>query len=236
MADTRSMFVLIAGGGRTGAQLASFLVSQHHEVVVIEHRPQILAHIHRELPTEVVFEGNATDPDVLERAGIRRAQVLAACMQGDADNLALCFIARSRYSVPRTIATINNPRNAWLFDAHFHVDVAVNQAEILASLIEQEMSLGEMMTLLKLRRGRFSLVEDRVQPNAPAVGVAIRDIALPPNAVIAAIIRQGEIVIPRGQVTFEADDEVLAIVDTEAAEALAKLMGHAVTVSALRKR
>ncbi|PYQ38315.1 MAG: potassium transporter TrkA, partial [Acidobacteria bacterium] len=76
------MFVLIAGGGRTGAQLASFLVSQHHEVVVVEHRPQILAHIHRELPTEVVFEGNATDPDVLERAGIRRAQVLAACMQG----------------------------------------------------------------------------------------------------------------------------------------------------------
>jgi hypothetical protein len=101
---------------------------------------------------------------VLERAGIRRAQVLAACMGGDADNLALCFIARSRYAVTRTIATINNPRNAWLFDAHFHVDVAVNQAEILASLIEQEMSLGEMMTLLKLRRGRYSLVEDKIQP------------------------------------------------------------------------
>ena len=229
MAETRSMFVLIAGGGRTGAQLASFLVSQHHEVVVVEHRPQILAHIHRELPTEVVFEGNATDPDVLERAGIRRAQVLAACMQGDADNLALCFIARSRYSVPRTIATINNPRNAWLFDKRFHVDVAINQAEILASLVEQEMSLGEMLTLLKLRRGRYSLVEDTIPDTSPAVGVAIRDLALPPNAVIAAIIRQGEIVIPRGQVTFEAGDEVLAIVDTEAAEELARLLGHPVS-------
>ena len=171
------MFVVIAGGGRTGAQLASFLVSQHHEVVVIEHRPDILAHIHRELPTEVVFEGNATDPDVLERAGVARAQVLAACMGGDADNLALCFIARTRYSVARTIATINNPRNAWLFDQHFHVDVAVNQAEILASLIEQEMSLGEMMTLLKLRRGRYSLVEDRIQPDSRAVGVALRPAA-----------------------------------------------------------
>ena len=81
------MFVLIAGGGRTGAQLATFLVSQKHEVRLIEHRPEILAHIHRELPTEVVFHGNATDPDVLERAGAATAQVLAACMRGDADNL-----------------------------------------------------------------------------------------------------------------------------------------------------
>jgi trk system potassium uptake protein len=222
------MFVVIAGGGRTGAQLASFLVSQHHEVVVIEHRPDILAHIHRELPTEVVFEGNATDPDVLERAGVARAQVLAACMGGDADNLALCFIARTRYSVTRTIATINNPRNAWLFDQRFHVDVAVNQAEILASLIEQEMSLGEMMTLLKLRRGRYSLVEDRIQPGSRAVGVALRDLPLPPKAVIAAIIRQGEIVIPRGQVAFEAGDEVLAIVDEDEVAELAAIFGHPV--------
>lgn len=228
------MFVLIAGGGRTGAQLATFLVSQRHDVRLIEHRPDILAHIHRELPTEVVFHGNATDPDVLERAGAPDAQVLAACMRGDADNLALCFVARTRHRIPRTIATINNPRNAWLFDKRFHVDVAINQAEILASLVEQEMSLGAMMTLLKLSRGRYSLVEDRVQPTSPAVGVAIRDMALPRNAVIAAIIRQGEIVIPRGQVRFEAGDEVLAIVDTEAAEELARLLGHPVHAPALR--
>ena len=164
------MFVLIAGGGRTGAQLATFLVSQRHHVRLIEHRPEILAHIHRELPTEVVFHGNATDPDVLERAGAPEAQVLAACMRGDADNLALCFVARTRHRIPRTIATINNPRNAWLFDKRFHVDVAINQAEILASLVEQEMSLGEMMTLLKLRRGRYSLVEDLVQPTSPRGG------------------------------------------------------------------
>jgi trk system potassium uptake protein TrkA len=227
------MFVLIAGGGRTGAQLATFLVSQRHKVRLIEHRPDILAHIHRELPTEVVFHGNATDPDVLERAGAPEAQVLAACMRGDADNLALCFVARTRHRIPRTIATINNPRNAWLFDKRFHVDVAINQAEILASLVEQEMSLGAMMTLLKLSRGRYSLVEDRVQPTSPAVGLAIRDMALPPNAVIAAIIRQGEIVIPRGQVRFEAGDEVLAIVDTEAAEELARLLGHPVSAPVL---
>ncbi len=228
------MLVVIAGGGRTGAHLASFLISEHHDVHLVEHRPDILAHIHRELPTEVIYEGNATDPDVLERAGVSGAQVLAACMQGDAENLALCFIARTRYQVPRTIATINNPRNAWLFDKHFHVDVALNQAEILASLIEQEMPLGEMMTLLKLRRGRFSLVEDHIADGAPAVGVALRDLALPANAIIAAIIRQGEMVIPRGLVAFQAGDEVLAIVDAEGAERLAMLFGHAPVVPTRR--
>ena len=220
------MFVVIAGGGRTGAQLASFLVSQSHEVRLIEHRRDILALIHRELPTEVIYEGNATDPSVLELAGVARAQVLAACMSGDAENLALCFIARERYKVPRTIACVNNPRNAWLFDRNFHVDVALNQSEILASLIEQEMSLGDMMTLLKLRRGRYSLVGERIPEGARAVGVAIKDLPLPPNSVIAAIIRHGEIVIPRGPLTFETDDEVLAITDAEGADELAELFGR----------
>src|SRR5262245_7090008 len=220
------MFVLIAGGGRTGAQLASLLVAQSHEVHLIEHRREVLAHIHRELPTEVIYEGNATEPEVLERAGIGRAQVLAASMAGDADNLSLCFLARERFRVPRTIACINNPRNAWLFDKKFHVDVALNQADILASLIEQEMSLGDMMTLLKLRRGRFSLVGEKIPEGARAVGVSIKDLPLPPNSVIAAIIRQGEIVIPRGPLRFEAGDEVLAIVDAEGAEELASLFGH----------
>ena len=221
------MFVLIAGGGRTGAQLASFLVAQHHDVHLVEHRREVLAHIHRELPTEVIYEGNAIDPQALERAGIGRAQVLAACMAGDADNLALCFLARTRYALPRTIACINNPRNAWLFSKNFHVDVAVNQADILANLIEQEMSLGDMLTLLKLRRGRFSLVEEKIPASARAVGVPIKDLPLPPNCVIAAIIRKGDIVIPRGPLRFEAGDEVLAIVDTEAAVELARLFGPA---------
>ena len=122
------MFVVIAGGGRTGATLASVPRAQKHEVQLIEHRREVLAHIHRELPTELIYEGNATDPRVLERAGHPRAQVLAACMPSDAENLSLCFIARERFQVPRTIATINNPRNAWLFDPKFHVDVALNQA------------------------------------------------------------------------------------------------------------
>lgn len=220
------MFVLIAGGGRTGAQLATFLVAQKHEVRLLEHRREILSHIHRELPTEIIYEGNATDPQVLERAEVGRAQVVAACMSGDAENLSLCFIARERYRVPRTIACINNPRNAWLFDKNFHVDVALNQADILASLIEQEMSLGDMMTLLKLKRGSYSLVGEKLPPGARAVGVAIKDLPLPKSCVITAVLRGGDIVIPRGAVKLEAGDEVLALVDAADAEELAALFGR----------
>jgi trk system potassium uptake protein TrkA len=218
------MFVLIAGGGRTGAQLANLLMAQNHEVHLVEHRRDILARLHRELPTEVIYEGYPTDPHLLEQAGISRAQVMAACTSNDADNLALCYLARTRYNVPRNIARIYNPRNAWLFDQKFHVDAAFNQADILASLIEEEMSPGAMMTLLKLQRGNYSLVEEKILPGAKAIGVAIKNLALPEQCVIATIIRNGEIVLPRGLTTFEVGDEVLAITDRRGAVELAKLL------------
>ena len=217
------MFVVIAGGGRTGSTLAAVLLAQGHEVRIIEYRREVLTHLHRELSTETIFEGNASNPQVLEQAGIRDADVVAASMLTDADNLAICFVARKSYGVSRTIACINNPRNAWLFGPHFHVDVALNQAQILASLIQEEMSLGDMMTLLKLRRGRYSLVEEKIPPGAPAVGCTIQELSLPPQSVIAAVLRGREILMPRGALRFEAGDEVLAIVDPPAAVALAAL-------------
>lgn len=219
------MFVIIAGGGRTASTLATVLLQQNHEVRLIERRREVLTYLHRELPTEAIHEGDATQPHVLEEAGIRRAHVLACSMPDDADNLAICFAARTLYAVPRTIACINNPRTAWLFDQRFHVDVALNQAEILSSLIEEEMSLGDMMILLKLRRGRYALVEEKIPEGARAVGLAIRELQLPPHSVIAAVIRRGEVLIPRGELRFEADDEVLAIVDPPAAETLAGIFG-----------
>ena len=219
------MFILIAGGGRTAAQLATLLVRQNHQVRLIEHRREVLACLHRELPTEVIYEGKPTDPQLLEQAGIREAQVLAACTGSDVENLVLCFFGRTRYHVPRTIARINNPRNAWLFDQKFHVDIALNQADILAALIEEEMALGDMMILLRLRRGRYSLVQEKVHEAARAVGVALKDLPLPPNSVIAAILRREEIHIPRGITQFQAGDEVLAIVDREAAEEFSRIFG-----------
>jgi len=218
------MFVIIVGGGRTGAQLARLLVEQDHEVHLVENRKDVLARIHRELPTEVIFEGNAINPQVLEQAGIREAQVLAAVTSNDEQNLALCYYARKQHNVRRTIARVNNPRNAWLFDEKFHVDVAISQADIMATLIEEEMSMGDMMTLLKLRRGNYSIVEEKVPPGAKAIGTSIRDLGLPDHCVIAAIVRKGEVIVPRGVTTFQAGDEVLAVTDNEGAEELARLL------------
>jgi trk system potassium uptake protein TrkA len=203
------------------------LISQKHEVRVVETRREVLARLHQELPTEAIYEGDACDPSVLAEAGAERAQVLVAAMPSDADNLALCYFARERFEVPRIIAIVNDPRNAWLFDRKFHVDVALNQVEVLASLIEEEMSLGDMMTLLKLRRGRYSLVEEKIPEGARAVGMTVKELELPPNSVIAAIIRHGQIVMPRGATEFQVGDEVLAIVDRGAAEELAQLFGPA---------
>ncbi len=219
------MLVVIVGGGRTGATLAAVLLNQGHGVRVVEHRADVLAHVHRELPTECVVQGSALHPEVLEAAELGTADAIAACLPDDADNLAVCFLARSRFRVPRTIACINDPKCAWLFTSTFHVDVALNQAQILASLIQEEVSLGDMMTLLKIRRGKYSLVEEKIPKGAPADGVAIKDLALPSGAVIAAVLRRGDLVIPRGGVVLRADDEILAICDPDAARELAIVLG-----------
>jgi trk system potassium uptake protein TrkA len=218
------MFVIIAGGGRTGSQLGLVLLSGGHQVLVVENRREMLSRLHQELPTEAIYEGNANDPAVLEHAGIREANVIAACMSDDTANLALCFLAREMFSVRRTIARVNNPRNAWLFNGEFHVDVALNQANVFASLIQEEMSMGDMMTLLKLRRGHYALVEEKVPPGAKAIGVALKDLGLPDECVIAAIIREGKITLPRGDTTFQKDDEVLAVTDSDGARQLAALL------------
>ena len=218
------MFVFIAGGGRTGAQLAVQLLDQNHQVRLIEHRRELLSLLHHEIPTEVIYEGVATDPNVLKLAGLDKANVLVACTNDDAVNLVLCYMARTMFKVRRTVARINNPRNAWLFDQNFHVDETINQADVMAHLIQEEMSLGDMMTLLKLRRGRYSVVEEKVPAGAKAIGTKIKDLGLPDQCIVAAIIRHGQITLPRGTSTLEEGDEVLAVTDTDGAHELAKLL------------
>ncbi len=226
------MFVLIVGGGRTGSHLASLLLGQGYEICVVEYRQEILANLHHELPTEVIYEGDGTDPQVLEAAGIQRANALAAVTADDADNLVAASLARFQYGVTRIIGRVNNPRNAWLFSPDFGIDVALNQADVMAKLIEEEMSLGDMMTMLKLRRGKYSLVEEKISAGAQAVGMTIKDLPLPPNCVISGILRRSELLLPRGITVLEAGDEVLALVDDHSRPGLARLLGKPETPAA----
>jgi trk system potassium uptake protein TrkA len=227
------MFVIIAGGGRTGSHLATLLLAQGHEVRLVEAQAEKLVNLHRELPTESIFEGDPTDSAVLRAAGIEHAQVMAAVTPSDADNLVIACVARFQFKVRRTIGRINNPRNAWLFTTDLGVDVSLNQADVMAKLIEEEMSLGDMMTLLKLKRGKYSLVEEKIFPAARAIGQSIKDLGLNEHTVISAILRHGDVVLPRGGTVLQDGDEILALVDEEGRDKLADLLGRPAEVLTL---
>ena len=220
------MFVIIVGGGQVGSHLATLLLAGGHKVHIIDERADVLARIHRELPTECIFEGDGSNVELLRIAGIEHAEVVAAVTGFDETNLMVTHLARFEFQVPRIIGRVNSPKNAWLFTPEMGVDVAINQADMMAHLIAEEMSLGDMMTLMKLRKGQYSLVEEKVHPTAVAVGKAIRDLKLPAECVLAAVIRKGELIIPRGDVVLQPADEILAVVHSTDVTALAQLLAR----------
>jgi trk system potassium uptake protein len=219
------MYVIIVGGGRTGMHLAKTLLSEGHLVKVIENRTIILERLQSELPENSVIAGDGSSPAILERAGIDKAQVLAAVTGDDEDNLVITTLARFEFRVPRTIARVNNPKNAWLFNEEMGVDVALNQTDILAKMVAEEMSLGDMMTLLKLRKGEYSIVEEKVHAQAVVAGKALREITLPPECVFVAILRKGRLIVPRGETILQPVDEVISLVHTSHIMELAALLG-----------
>jgi trk system potassium uptake protein TrkA len=206
------MYVIIVGGGNTGSHLARILLNEGHLVRIIEERPALLEKLRTELPADTLIAGDGSAPTILEQAGVEKALVLAAVTGSDETNLVITSLARFEFNVPRIIARVNNPKNAWLFTPEMGVDVALNQANILAHLVAEEMSLGDMMTLLKLKKGEYSLVEEKVYPTAQVCGKLLKDVNLPDECSIVAIIRNHQLIIPHGTTQFEAYDEVLALV------------------------
>jgi trk system potassium uptake protein TrkA len=221
-----AMKVLVVGGGKVGRRLATMLLAEGYKVKLIEMRREEIPLLQAELPAETIVLGSGTDPNVLEAAGIRQADVLAAVTGDDETNLVAASLARFEFNVPRIIGRVNNPKNAWLFTPEMGVDVALNQADLMAHLVAEEMSLGDMMTLLKLRKGQFSLVEEKVDPESAAAGKMLRDLNIPEQCVVTAIIRKGQLIIPHGNVVLQPADEVLAVVHSSAAAQLAALLGQ----------
>jgi trk system potassium uptake protein TrkA len=224
------MYVIIVGGGNTGSYLAKLLLDRGHTIKVVEERPMVLEKIRAEIPPESIIAGDGSSPQVLESAGVLKANVLAAVTGSDETNLVITSLARFEFNVPRVIARLNNPKNSWLFTSEMGVDVALNQADILARLVAEEMSLGDMMTLLKLRKGEYSLVEEKVHPLSPAANMNLRDLLIPSECVIVAIIRKNQLLIPHGETILQPADEVLALVHASQVEQLAILLGPKVPI------
>lgn len=204
------MLAIIVGGGRGGSYLARDLQSQGYQVKVVDQRPDVVAKLRQEIDGEVVC-GNGSSPELLAQMGTDKAQLVVALTRNDEDNLVVCRLAKHHFHVPRVIARVSNPRNEWLYTKDWGVDVAISQVHLTAKVIEEEIGLGELITLLKLNRGEAALVELRLPETSPCRGKAIRDLALPADSVIATIIRKGKLVIPRGDTALEAEDEVLAV-------------------------
>lgn len=218
---------LIIGGGRIGLSVGSLLLEGGHDVRLIEAdatRAELLRHT---LPASSVVCGSGTEPEVLEAAGARQADSVVALTQRDETNLVVTSLAKFEFAVPRTIARVNNPANAWLYTPDMGVDVALNQADIISHLVAEEMSLGEMTTLLKLRRGQYALVEERIHPLSRAAGRPVADLELPTKCVLVGVLRDSGVITPHGDTVLRPGDEVLAIVSNDAAPHLAELLGPA---------
>jgi trk system potassium uptake protein TrkA len=217
------MKVIIIGGGQTGAYIAGILLANKCEVTVIENRENIYQKLKRDIPDKNIIFGNGTDPNVLEQAGIAKADVLAAVTGADETNLVAATIARFEFDVPRVIARVNNPKNAWLFNAGMGVDVAINQADLLAHLVVEEMNQVAMLTLMKISRGTYSIVQYTVSDAAQAAGKAIRELTLPEQAVMIALYQGEKTLIPHGDTVIGKGDIVLAFADEAAQQKLNQL-------------
>jgi trk system potassium uptake protein len=219
--------VMVVGGGRLGAALAALLCEGGHRVTLLDSRPEVTARLADTLEGVGVIQGGESDPEVLRRAGARDADAIAAVTSADERNLVVASLARFEFAVPHTIARINDPANAWMYRPEMGVDVALNQADLMAHLVVEELSLGEMTTLLKLRRGQYALVEERIRPDALAASRPLSALSLPAQCALVAVLREGAVLLARPDLVLRADDEVLAIVHTEDAERLAAVLGPA---------
>jgi trk system potassium uptake protein TrkA len=210
------MLAVIVGGGRGGSYLARDLQSQGYQVKVIDRRPEVVAKLRQEIGGDVLY-GDGSSPQTLEQVGAAKADLVVALTHNDEDNLVVCRLAKRHFRVPRVIARVNNPLNEWLYTKAWGVDVAISQVHLTSKVIEEEIGLGELITLLKLNRGAAALVELRLPETSPCQGKVIRDLNFPGDTVIVSIIRAGNLIIPRGDTRLEAGDDILAV-STVAAE------------------
>ncbi len=205
------MYVVIAGGGKVGWNLARELIEKGHEVTLVEQDRRRYLIIEEELEHAVQY-GDATELWVLERAGIQRADLVIAVTGDDEDNILICQMAKEKYLCDRTIARVNNPRNLQHFEL-LGIRSSVSATDLILRLIEHEVPQYGLVHLLDLPAERLEIIEIEVTPGAPAASQRVSDVEIPEGSLIISVLRNGEGFVPKAETVIEAGDEVLLVLD-----------------------
>ena len=211
------MRVAIAGAGNVGTYIAGDLREAGHDVLLLEKNVDLVRKLRDTLDVEWV-PADACEVASLQRAGLDQVDVMVAATGDDEDNLVISLLAKQEFAVPRVVARINHPKNQWLFNESWGVDVSVSTPHLLTALVEEAVSVGSLVRLLQLQGGEARLVEVTLAGDSPADGKAIVDLGIPRDATVVAVIRKDHVIVPRGDTTLYVGDEVVALVtpDSEA--------------------
>jgi trk system potassium uptake protein len=210
------MKIVIAGAGAVGRHLATDLADRGHDITLIDQSPSVTEKAVASNPNVTVVLGDACELWVLEKAQVREADVVVAATGDDEDNLVCSLLSKQEYGVPRVLARVNHPKNEWMFTEQWGVDDAVSPPHILTSLVEEAVSVGDLVRLMRLERGAVGLVELKLPNDSPNAGHPLYELRLPPDSAIVAILREGHVVIPQPETVLAAGDEILALVDPDA--------------------
>ena len=217
------MRVAIAGAGNVGLFIANDLRAAGHEVLLIEQSPAVIERA--EIVDGIEWHiADACEVSSLREAGLERCDVIVAATGDDEDNLVISLLAKQEFAVPRVIARVNHPKNEWLFNENWGVDLSVSTPHLITALVEEAVTVGRLVRILQLEGGQARLVEVTLADDSPAIDCAIKDMDVPRNATICAVVRDEHVVMPRGDTIFEAGDEVLAIVTPESEDDVRRIL------------
>jgi len=203
------MNIVIVGAGKVGYYLAKRLNQNKHVVSLIEKDRIICDELAKQLDI-LVINGDGCEPDILEQAGVNRADVLAAVTGEDEDNLIICQLAKEKFEVHRTVGRVNNPDNEKTF-SELGVDVPVDDTKIIAKIIEEEASYSDFVNLLSFKRGKLAIVRVDLPEDSPVIGKSIQEITWPENSTLVSILRAEEVIIPKGDTKLKPGDDIIAL-------------------------
>jgi len=217
------MRVAIAGAGNVGLHVANALRRSGHEVLIIEQRQAVVDRSDVEAGIEW-YVGDSCEVSSLREAKLEECEVMVAATGDDEDNLVTSLLAKQEFGIPRVIARVNHPKNEWMFTENWGVDQFVSTPQLITSLVEEAVNVGKLVEILRFEGGLARLVEVTLAGNSPVVGKAIREIEIPRDATIVALLREDHLIVPRGDTVFETGDEVLALVTPDSEETVRHLL------------